>query len=179
MFWYRRYLVLALLPLVTACSGGSSEATGPSSPSSTTTTKQAKHGPFFPECGGVTDQTIAELTGVAGLVLTARNPVGCQWLVNGSIDGPWFSFSWFRGSPIGRERKNEDLSRSSVSDITVDGHSGYIAVATDRLGTRLCDVGIQYQDDFFEWSIQFVRKPFPNPCDIATELSRRTIATVK
>ena len=44
------------------------------------------------------------------------------------------------------------------------------------LGDRLCDIGIQFQDDFFEWSIQFTRKPFPNPCDIATELSRRSIA---
>ncbi|OBK11006.1 DUF3558 domain-containing protein [Mycobacterium asiaticum] len=174
----RRYLILALLPLLTACPGGSHQPANLSSPASTTT-KQAMHGPLFPDCGGVTDQTIAQLTGVAGLVVTAHNSLGCQWLVNGRIDGPWFSFSWFRGSPIGRERKNEDLSRSSVNDITIDGHTGYIAVATDRLGTRLCDIGIQYQDDFFEWSIQFVRKPFPDPCEIATELSRRTIAAVK
>ena len=54
-----------------------------------------------------------------------------------------------------------------------------IAAATDRLGTRLCDVSIQYQDDFFEWSIQFVEKPFPDPCAIATELARQTIVLVK
>lgn len=176
-----RLLVPALvsaLPLLAACAGGSREGGGHAS-SSAATTPHATHGPFFPECGGVSDQTLAQLTGVAGLVVTARNAVGCQWLVNGSISGPWFSFSWFRGSPIGRERKNEDLSRTKVDDITIDGHGGYIAVATDRLGTRLCDVSIQYQDDFFEWSIQFVRKPFPNPCDIATELARQTIARVK
>ncbi|WP_310778239.1 DUF3558 domain-containing protein [Mycobacterium sp. Z3061] len=171
--------LVAVLPLLAACAGGSRDAGGHASSSAATTPKQATHGPFFPECGGVSDQTLAQLTGVAGLVVTARNAVGCQWLVNGSISGPWFSFSWFRGSPIGRERKNEDLSRTKVDDITIDGHGGYIAVATDRLGTRLCDVSIQYQDDFFEWSIQFVRKPFPNPCDIATELARQTIARVK
>lgn len=171
--------VVALSPLLAACTDGPHEA-GRQSPSpGVHTAKPATHGPFFPECGGVSDQTLAQLTGVAGLIVTARNAVGCQWLVNGSISGPWFSFSWFRGSPIGRERKNEDLSRTRVDDITIDGHSGYVAVATDRLGTRLCDVSIQYQDDFFEWSIQFVRKPFPDPCDVATELARRTIATVK
>jgi hypothetical protein len=180
--FHKRLLVpalVAVLPLVAACAGGSGGAGQHPSSSAAPSSKQATHGPSFPECGGVSDQTLAQLTGVAGLVVTARNAVGCQWLVNGSISGPWFSFSWFRGSPIGRERKNEDLSRTTVNDINIDGHGGYIAVATDRLGTRLCDVSIQYQDDFFEWSIQFVRKPFPNPCDIATELARRTIATVK
>ncbi len=71
------------------------------------------------------------------------------------------------------------MTRTSVDNITVDGHSGFVAVATDRLGARLCDVAIQFQDDFFEWSIQFNRKPFPNPCDIATELARRSIAAAK
>ncbi len=171
--------VLSLVALVAACGGGSHGSGGQPSFSATPASKQATHGPFFAECGGVSDQTLAQLTGTAGLVVTARNAVGCQWLVNGSISGPWFSFSWFRGSPIGRERKNEDLTRTTVDDITIDGHSGYIAMATDRFGTRLCDVSIQYQDDFFEWSIQFIRQPFPDPCAIATELSRRTIATVK
>lgn len=170
---------LAATVLLTACSGGSTGPGTQASSSPSTTKTRTAHGPSFPECGGVNDQTVAQLTRTSGLVVTARNSVGCQWLVNGSITGPWFSFSWFRGSPIGRERKNEDLTRSTVNDITIDGHSGYVAVATDRLGTRLCDVAIQYQDDFFEWSIQFVKKPFPNPCDIATELARQTIAAVK
>lgn len=165
--------------LMAACTDSAPGPGNPSPSSPVITTRQATHGPSFPECGGVSDQTLAQLTRTAGLVVTARNPLGCQWLVNGSITGPWFSFSWFRGSPIGRERKNEDFTRSVVNDITIDGHTGYIAMAIDRLGTRLCDVAIQFEDDFFEWSIQFTRKPFPNPCDIATELSRQTIAAAK
>ncbi|WP_236979818.1 MULTISPECIES: DUF3558 domain-containing protein [Mycobacterium] len=168
-----------LAAVLTACAGGSHGDSPAAPPEGSHTTTQAVHGPFFPECGGVSDQTVAQLTGTGGLVVTARNSLGCQWLVNGSISGPWFSFSWFRGSPIGRERRNEDLTRTSVDNITVDGHSGFVAVATDRLGARLCDVAIQFQDDFFEWSIQFNRKPFPNPCDIATELARRSIAAAK
>lgn len=98
----------------------------------------------------------------------------------GGLKGPLISFAWFRGSPIGRERKTEELSRTRVDDITIGGHSGFIAVQDDpRLGERLCDVGIQYQDDFFEWSAGFNRKPFPNPCDIVTELSRQTVAAAK
>jgi hypothetical protein len=182
MFGRRRLnaliVLVGVLPLVVACPAAPHGPVAAPSPSPSHT-KQATHGPFLPDCGGASDQTITQLTGVTGLVNTAHNSVGCQWLVHGSIIGPWISFSWFRGSPIGRERKNEDYTRSTVNDITIDGHSGYIAVATDRLGTRLCDVAIQYQDDFFEWSVRFVKKPFPNPCDIATELSRQTIAAVK
>ena len=121
------------------------------------------HGPFFPQCGGITDQTVAQLTQVTGLVNTAQNSVGCQWLAGGGILGPHFSFSWYRGSPIGRERKTEELSRSSVEDINIDGHGGFIAVGNEpTLGDSLCEIGIQFQDDFIEWSVSFTQKPFPD-----------------
>ena len=104
------------------------------------------HGPFFPQCGGISDQTISELTRVPGLVNTARNSVGCQWLVGGGILGPHFSFTWYRGSPIGRERKTEELSRASVEDINIEGHTGFIALGEDpTLGNNLCEIGIQFR----------------------------------
>jgi hypothetical protein len=180
----RRLLALSIVaalqttPLA-ACSAGSPRpgSQPSSSPSAEPNTANGRH---FPVCGGVSDETISRLTGVSKLLTTARNSVGCQWLAGGSIKGPLISFAWFRGSPIGRERKTEELSRTRVDDIDIDGHNGFIAVATDpRLGDRLCDVGIQYEDDFFEWSVQFTRKPFPNPCDIAIELSRQSIAAAK
>lgn len=139
------------------------------------------HGPFFPECGGISDQTVSELTRVTGLVNTARTSVGCQWLVNGSIMGPHFSFTWFRGSPIGRERKTQELSRASVEDIDIEGHSGFLAIGEDPF-TRtktLCEVGIQFDDDFIEWSVSYVQQPFPDPCEVATELTRQSIANSK
>ena len=89
------------------------------------------HGPFFPQCGGISDETIIEQTRVPGLVNTATNSVGCQWLAGGSILGPHFSFTWYRGSPIGRERKTEELSRTSVEDINIEGHDGFIALDED------------------------------------------------
>jgi hypothetical protein len=169
----------AVIPVLAACSSGS-DSTSPGAPSGPPAAQGVTHGPFFPECGGVTDQTIAEQTRVAGLVNTAKNSVGCQWLAGGGILGPHFSFTWYRGSPIGRERKTEELSRASVEDINIEGHDGFIAVGEDpTLGNNLCEVGIQYDDDFIEWSISFSQKPFPDACDIAKELTRQTIVNSK
>lgn len=172
-------LTAATLIPMTACSDSGSrqsQATETSAPVS----GQGRHGPFFPQCGGISDQTVTQLTRVTGLVNTAANSVGCQWLAGGSILGPHFSFSWYRGSPIGRERKTEELSRSSVSDIEIDGHGGFIAIGNEpTLGDSLCEVGIQFFDDFFEWSVNFSQKPFPNPCDVAKELARQSIANSK
>src|SRR6201999_1761510 len=162
-----------------ACSdsgGGKPGATSSTAPGS----GEGHHGPMFPQCGGVSDQSVAELTKVSGLINTARNSVGCQWLAGGGILGPHFSFSWYRGSPIGRERKTEELSRSSVDDINIEGHGGFIAVGQDpTLGDSLCEVGIQFNDDFFEWSVNFSQKPYPDACNIAKELARQTIANGK
>ena len=123
---------------------------------------------------------MAEQTRVSGLVNTAKNSVGCQWLAGGGILGPHFSFTWYRGSPIGRERKTEELSRTSVEDINIEGHDGFIALGDDpTLGNNLCEVGIQYDDDFIEWSVSFAEPNYPNPCDVAKELTHQSIANSK
>lgn len=175
----RVVMVLALILGVAAC-GGSNDNKPGGTVSSTSGSADGKHGPFFPQCGGVTDETVTQLTKIGGLVNTAKNSVGCQWLAGGGISGPHFSFSWYRGSPIGRERKTEELSRASVEDININGHGGFIAVGNEpTLGDSLCEVGIQFQDDFIEWSVSFSQKPFPPPCDIAKELARQSIANSK
>lgn len=173
---------VATLGTLTACSNSGSNPEQPQSQqgSGAPTAKDGKHGPMFSECGGVSDQTIAEQTRVTGLVRTAVNSVGCQWLAGGGILGPHFSFSWFRGSPIGRERKTEELSRTSVEDINIEGHGGFIAVGSDpMLGDNLCEIGIQFNDDFIEWSVSFAEKPFPPACDVAKELARQSIVNAK
>jgi Protein of unknown function (DUF3558) len=181
----RRLMALGITAALqaAACSGGPPEPSGqPTHPPSVSTSAKppAVPGPFFPECGGVSDQTVGQLTRIPNLVSTARNSAGCQWVVGSGTTGPLVSFAWFRGSPIGRERAAEDRMRTRVDDIDIDGHNGFVAVANDpTLGDRLCDIALQFQDDFFEWSIQFTRKPYPNPCDIAAELSRRSIAAGK
>jgi hypothetical protein len=170
---------MMLISTIAGCSGS-----GDNKPGATTSagpgSGDGHHGPMFPQCGGINDQTVTELTKVSGLSNTAKNSVGCQWLAGGGILGPHFSFSWYRGSPIGRERKTEELSRASVDDININGHGGFIAVGNEpNLGDSLCEVGIQFQDDFIEWSISFSQKPFPPPCDIAKELTRQSIANSK
>lgn len=161
---------LAVLPMIAACSpdnsGGDDSGSGP-----TEAQAETQSGPMFPECGGVSDETVGQLTEVTGLVNTAKTSVGCQWLQGGGILGPHFSFSWFRNSPIGRERKTEELSRDSVDDITIEGYDGFIAVG----GTSLCEIGIQFDDDFIEWSVSFAAEPFPDPCEVAKELTAQSI----
>ncbi len=170
---------VAILPVVAGCSGDETGQTF-DAPSAPTAVVDAKHGPMFPECGGVSDQTVQQLTQVPGLVNTTKNSIGCQWLVNGGIVGPQFSFTWFRGSPIGRERKTEELSRTSVEDITIEGHDGFIAIGTDpQLGDNLCEIGIQMDDDFIEWSVSFASQPFPSPCDVAKQLTAQSIRNAK
>ncbi|AFM18563.1 Protein of unknown function (DUF3558) [Mycolicibacterium chubuense NBB4] len=169
---------VAVLPVLAACSND--QPSSPSVPSTEAPQQAAKHGPFFPQCAGVSDDEISKQTQVPGLVNTAATSVGCQWLAGGSILGPHFSFTWFRGSPIGRERKTEELSRTSVEDVNIEGHSGFIASNDDpTLGTNLCEIGIQFNDDFIEWSISYAQKPFPAPCDVAKELARQSIVNSK
>lgn len=165
----------AIIGLLAACSD--SEPTNPGEvPQTTAPAANAVRGPFFPQCGGVSDQEVTAQTRVPGLVNTAKTSVGCQWLAGGSILGPHFSFTWFRGSPIGRERKTEELSRASVEDINIEGHDGWIAIGEDPiLGANLCEIGIQFDDDFIEWSISYIERPFPDPCDVAQELTRQSI----
>jgi hypothetical protein len=169
----------AMIPVFAACSD-SSGSNSPGAPQSPAPTQNSTHGPMFPECGGISDQTLAEQTRVTGLVNTARNSVGCQWLQGGGILGPHFSFTWYRGSPIGRERKTEELSRASVEDINIEGHSGFVALGQDpTIGNNLCEIGIQFQDDFIEWSISFSEQPYPDPCNVAKELTRQAIVNSK
>jgi len=176
-------LAAAVVPVFAACS--TAEPAAPEGTQAAPPPQDATHGPFFPQCGGISDQTVSELTRIPGLVNTATTSVGCQWLVGGSILGPHFSFTWFRGSPIGRERKTEELSRTSVEDINIEGHDGFIAVGelpgvgNEAPVANLCEIGIQFDDDFIEWSISFAQEPFPDPCEVAKELTRQSIVNAK
>lgn len=170
-------LATAVIPVVAGCSDSGEPASPGEVPQTTQAQQDVAHGPFFPQCGGISDQTVSQLTERPGLVNTATTSVGCQWLVGGSIAGPHFSFTWFRGSPIGRERKTQELSRTSVEDINIEGHDGFIAKSDDLFTgtTNLCEIGIQFGDDFIEWSVSYDAEPYPDPCQVATELTRQSI----
>ncbi len=78
---------------------------------------EGRHRPF-PQCGGVSDQTVTE-------------PMRDRWSPPAPVAPPLAGggirarTSWYRGVSIGRERKTEELSRASVEDINIDGHSGF------------------------------------------------------
>src|SRR4029079_14112198 len=69
---------VAVVPLFAGCSGDNNPGQPQNGPSAPPPAADAKHGPTFPECGGVSDQTVHQLTQVAGVVNTAKNSVGCQ-----------------------------------------------------------------------------------------------------
>jgi len=62
-------LAAAVIPLVAACSGSSDQPTGPDGSSAPAPAADAKHGAMFPECGGITDESMAQLTKVNGRLL--------------------------------------------------------------------------------------------------------------
>lgn len=174
-------IAAAVVPVVAACGTSDTPPASPDGQQSDQGTQQITHGPFFPQCGGISDETMTQLTKINGLVNTATTSVGCQWLVNGGIMGPHFSFTHFRGSPIGRERKTMELSRTSVEDISIEGHNGFIGINESPLlgAVNLCEVGIQFDDDFIEWSVSYVSRPPTDPCEVAKELTRQSIVNAK
>lgn len=140
-------MVVAVIAVLSACSdssdgGGTTGASGQST--------AAGSGPFFGRCGGVSTDDVARVTGTSGLITASDNSAGCEWVTSADVLGPQFSFNWYRGSPIARERATEQLSRDTVSDLTIDGHSGFIASSPG-----ICEIGIAFGGDFFEWSVSY------------------------
>jgi eukaryotic-like serine/threonine-protein kinase len=133
----------------------------------------------IPPCGGVGDQELGDLTKLSDLV-SDHTSVGCQWLVNNDVHGAHLSFTWFRGSDIAAERKTEEGSRASVEDLTIDGHPGWVAASDPKLSQFVCEVAMALPSSvsWFEWSISFAQKPFPDPCGTAKELAKRSITAL-
>lgn len=167
-------LLAAAILVLTGCSDGGSTNESPTTNTESAPGK-AGEGPFFGECGGVTTEDVARVTGVAGLTNTVNNPAVCEWVTSQDQLGPQFSFNWYRGSPIGRERATIQLSRDSVEDITIDGHSGFMGSSTG-----ICEIGIAFGADFFEWSISYGLLPADgqsNPSDDDICAAAKTLST--
>ena len=64
-------------------------------------------------------------------------------------------------------------------ELEVEGGPPLEEGVSGTTGLSLCEVGIQFSDDFIEWSVSFSQKPFPPACDIAKELARQSIANSK
>ncbi len=176
-------VLVALIALVSAVLGACSDSGDDTSGGSGTPAPVAAagSGPFFGACGGVSTAEVSQIVDTAGLDNVTNNSSGCEWVTSADQLGPQFSFNWYRGSPIGRERATEQLSRDSTTDLTIDGHNGFIASSPG-----ICEIGIAFGADFFEWSVSFgvtasgeTDRSTEQVCDAAKKLSTTTIERAK
>ncbi len=129
-------------------------------------------GPFFGECGSVTDDEVAEAFAMPPFTAVTRNSVGCEWEVAGA-GGPSVTFSWYRGSPIGRERAGSELIGRPATTIDIQGHPGFVASS----GGILCELGVEFGGDFIHWSVMYANaRPAADPCEVARVLAELSVS---
>ncbi len=171
-------LLIAVLAAITLLVGACSDdepTSDPNTPNTPEAPAQAGSGPFFGECGGVSLEEVVRITGFGGLTETVNNTSVCEWDTTGSRTGAVASFNWYRGSPIGREEANVKLSRDVTNRLEIDGHEGFIGYTQSG---QICEVGIGFGADFFEWSIRgdaATPRPIDEICDAARELATLSI----
>nr|WP_206037886.1 DUF3558 domain-containing protein [Rhodococcus sp. HNM0569] len=162
-------VVTAAVLAVAACGSGDD---APAPPPPAPVREVTPPGPFFGECGSVTDDEVARAFAVPPFTDVTRNSVGCEW-ESGGVGGPSVTFSWYRGSPIGRERAGSDLIGRPAEDISIDGNPGFLASAEDYL----CELGVQFGGDFVHWSVTYNGFiPTADPCDVARELAELSVS---
>ncbi|MFH5207699.1 DUF3558 domain-containing protein [Antrihabitans spumae] len=164
---------VACVVMLSGCGGdnGGDDAPAGSPP----TRVVSEQGPFFGECGSVTDDEVKDAFKMPGFGTVTRNSVGCVWEVSGST-GPSVSFSWYRGSPIGREAAGSDRLARPPMPVEIRGHKGFIG----QVPGLLCELGLQYGDDFFHWSVTFgLFPPTTDECGVARQLAELTASRVQ
>lgn len=159
----------------TAC-GGSDDVEQPvsSAPSSVT-----EPGPLFDECGAVSDDEVAAAFGLGTFATVTRNSVGCEWET--FVGGPSVSFSWYRGSPIGRERAGSDLIGRPAADVEIGGRAGFMGSYQNEVGqTTLCEIGVGFGGDFIHWSVSYSNfTPPADACVVARSLATTSVERVQ
>ncbi|WP_336084293.1 DUF3558 domain-containing protein [Nocardia sp. SSK8] len=160
---------MALAVVLTSCgSGGDSDApTGSMRPPP----KVASLGPFVGECGHVTDDEVRDLGGLGTISQVFKNATGCSYQGSG-IAGPSVTFASYRGSPIEREKAWVSNFGREPEAIDVGGRPGFAALDPDG---SICDLAVQLDDDFFEWSTNNGIFAAGNPCDRARALAELTV----
>jgi hypothetical protein len=161
---------MALALVLSACgSGGNSDSTdAPLRPPP----KVATLGPFVGECGHVTDNEVRDLAGLTSIAQVFKNSVGCNWQSAGLVS-PSVTFASYRGSPIDREKAWVSSVGRNPDTIDVGGRKGFQAL--DPSGS-VCDLAVQLDDDFFEWSMSYgLFGATGNPCDKTRKLAELTV----
>ncbi|MBF6124682.1 DUF3558 domain-containing protein [Nocardia brasiliensis] len=164
----------AMVLMLSACGSGgdSSDAGTPLRPPP----KVATLGPFVGECGHVTDDEVRDTARLGQISQVLKNSVGCNWQSSG-YGSPSVTFASYRGSPIAREKAWVSTQGRNPQVIDVGGRSGWQALEPDG---KVCDLAVQLDDDFFEWSMSFgAFPPDGNPCDRMHKLAELTVQRLK
>lgn len=169
----RAVAALTLVLAVAGCSGDDGDATP--EPAAKPSQKVSPIGPFFGECGSVTDDEVRAAFQVPSFANVTRNSVGCVWEVGGS-SSPSVSFSWYRGSPIEREATGSDRIGRPPDWIEIQGQRAFVG----SIPGQLCEIGVQYGDDFFHWSVTTgLNEGFVDTCDVAMKLADLTASRTR
>lgn len=161
---------LALALTLSACGsdGDSDSSNAPLRPPP----KVATLGPFVGECGHVTEQEVRDIAGLTQLARVYRNSVGCNFQAAG-LASPSVTFASYRGSPIDREKAWVSNVGRNPETIDVGGRKGFQALDP---GGAVCDLAVQLNDDFFEWSMSYgLFSSQGNPCDRTRKLAELTV----
>ncbi|MGV9410125.1 DUF3558 domain-containing protein [Nocardia sp. NPDC003693] len=162
---------LSLALLLSACGGSDEDApTGPLRPPP----KVATLGPFVGECGHLTDDEVRDIGGLGAISRVFKNSTGCNWQ-GGGIGSASVTFASYRGSPIDREKAWVASVGREPETIEVGGRKGFQALDPSN---RVCDLAIQLDDDFFEWSMSFGAFGSANqgnPCDRTRRMAELTV----
>jgi len=174
--------VAATMTLLTAIGLGVVACGGPDAEESTTaptTPSRTEPGPNFDECAALTDEEVAAAFGLGSFSVVTRNSVGCEWET--FVGGPSVSFSWYRGSPIGRERAGSDLIGRPAVDVDIAGRPGFMGSYQDESGlTTLCEIGVDFGGDFVHWSVSYSSfTPVADACTVARQLATTSVERVQ
>ncbi|MFE3192035.1 DUF3558 domain-containing protein [Nocardia sp. NPDC059240] len=163
---------LSLVLLLSAC-GGKKDSND--DPSFRPPQKVATLGPFVGECGHLTDDEVRDLGGLSSLTTVFKNSVGCNWQAGG-ISSSSVTFASYRGSPIDREKAWVASVGRTPDTIDVGGRKGFQALDPSN---AVCDLAVQLDDDFFEWSISYgvfnSGGNLGNPCDRTRKMAELTV----
>lgn len=170
--WVGCAAVLTLLVAGCGSGGDSDPADTPLRPPP----KVATLGPFVGECGNVSDDEVREIAGLGSISQVLKNSVGCNWQSAG-LSSPSVTFASYRGSPIEREKAWVSAQGRNPTSIEVAGKPGFQALEPSG---SVCDLAVQLDDDFFEWSMSYgLFTTEGNPCDRMRRLAELTVQRLK
>lgn len=167
-------VVMAMVFTVAAgCSGSDSDANDAPSDSPQPAGSQTEE-LFVGECGSMSDADLKSITGVPTLTSSSKNAVRCRW---DALDtGAYAMFTWYRGSPIDRERTVAGQMGREIGVIDADGHPGFTAKGSDAS----CEAGVESGDGFLHWSLNYVYSAPPrDSCEVVEDLVRATVENAK